>query len=77
MTRPHCRVPGRVILMLTRHARPGVLRKARRLHGSLAVLRPGKHGDLAFQRQQRGERLKTQTRTRHEAARYAREHDWI
>ncbi|WP_156753304.1 response regulator transcription factor [Actinokineospora pegani] len=128
-------LPEQVILMLTRHARPGVLRKALRLgvqgfvskaaepahitsviktlHGgkrwidpdvsALAVvddcpltdretdvLRATRDGysvaDIAAQlhlaegtvRNYLSNAMqKTQTRTRHEAARYAREHDWL
>lgn len=127
--------PGQVILMLTRHARPGVLRRAlklgvqgfvsksaepahitsviRTLHAGkrwidsdvsalavaddcpltereLDVLRPTRDGFSASEiagRLQLAEGTvrnylssamqKTQTRTRHEAARYAREHDWL
>ncbi|MDT0300663.1 response regulator transcription factor [Streptomonospora wellingtoniae] len=127
--------PDQVVLMLTRHARPGVLRKALKLgvqgfvsksaepahiatviatlHGgkrwidpdvsALAViddcpltdreadvLRATGHGysvaDIAGQlhlaqgtvRNYLSNAMqKTQTRTRHEAARYAREHDWL
>ncbi|MEU5655158.1 response regulator transcription factor [Streptomyces sp. NPDC047737] len=128
-------LPEQVILMLTRHARPGVLRKAlklgvqgfvsksadpdhitsviKALHAgrrwidpdvsALAlvddcpltdretdVLRATGHGysvaDIAAQlhlaegtvRNYLSNAMqKTQTRTRHEAARYAREHDWL
>ncbi|MFB4315014.1 DNA-binding response regulator [Actinomadura sp. 21ATH] len=127
--------PDQVVLMLTRHARPGVLRKAlklgvqgfvsksadpahitsviRMLHegrrwidpdvSALAlvddnpltdrevdVLRATREGysvaDIAVQlhlaegtvRNYLSNAMqKTQTRTRHEAARYAREHDWL
>ena len=127
--------PEQVILMLTRHARPGVLRKAlklgvqgfvsksaepahirsviRTLHAGkrwidpdvsalavvddcpltdreLDVLRATREGfsvaDIAGQlhlaegtvRNYLSNAMqKTQTRTRHEAARYAREHDWL
>ncbi|MFD3686436.1 DNA-binding response regulator [Nocardiopsis sp. NPDC058631] len=127
--------PEQVILMLTRHARPGVLRKAlklgvqgfvsksaepahitsviRTLHGGrrwvdpdvsalalvddcpltdreVDVLRATSGGysvaDIAAQlhlaegtvRNYLSNAMqKTQTRTRHEAARYAREHDWL
>ncbi len=128
-------LPGQVILMLTRHARPGVLRKALKLgvqgfvsksaepahiasviaalHGGrrwidpdvsalaviddcpltdreLDVLRVTGEGysvaDIAEQlhlaqgtvRNYLSNAMqKTQTQTRHEAARYAREHDWL
>ena len=128
-------LPEQVILMLTRHARPGVLRKALRLgvqgfvskaaepahitsviaalHGGkrwidpdvsalaviddcpltdreIDVLRVTGQGysvaDIAAQlhlvegtvRNYLSNAMqKTQTRTRHEAARYAREHDWL
>lgn len=128
-------LPDQVILMLTRHARPGVLRKALRLgvqgfvskaaepahitsviaalHGGkrwidpdvsalaviddcpltdreIDVLRVTGQGysvaDIAAQlhlvegtvRNYLSNAMqKTQTRTRHEAARYAREHDWL
>ena len=127
--------PDQVILMLTRHARPGVLRKAlklgvqgfvskaaepahivsviKTLHGGkrwidpdvsalavvddnpltdreLDVLRATTDGYSAADIAQRlhlaegtvrnylsNAMQKTQTRTRHEAARYAREHDWL
>ncbi|MGW6441614.1 response regulator transcription factor [Lentzea sp. NPDC055074] len=128
-------VPGQVVLMLTRHARPGVLRKALKLgvqgfvsksadpahittviaalHGGkrwidpdvsalavaddcpltdreIDVLRATTEGysvaDMAKQlhladgtvRNYLSNAMqKTQTKTRHEAARYAREHDWL
>lgn len=128
-------LPDQVILMLTRHARPGVLRKALKLgvqgfvsksaepahiasvianlHGGkrwidpdvsalaviddcpltdreVDVLRATSEGysaaDIAAQlhlaegtvRNYLSNAMqKTQTRTRHEAARYAREHDWL
>ncbi|MDX3659064.1 response regulator transcription factor [Streptomyces sp. ID05-26A] len=128
-------LPGQVVLMLTRHARPGVLRKALKLgvqgfvsksadpahitsviaalHGGrrwidpdvsalavaddcpltdreLDVLRVTREGysvaDIAKQlhladgtvRNYLSNAMqKTQTKTRHEAARYAREHDWL
>ncbi|GAB3286273.1 response regulator transcription factor [Kineosporia babensis] len=128
-------LPGQVILMLTRHARPGVLRKALKLgvqgfvsksaepahiaqviaalHGGkrwidpdvsalaviddcpltdreLDVLRVTSEGysvaDIAQQlhlaqgtvRNYLSSAMqKTQTQTRHDAARYAREHDWL
>lgn len=127
--------PGQVILMLTRHARPGVLRKALRLgvqgfvsksaepahiasvvatlhagrrwvdpdvsalalvddcpltEREVDVLRATSDGysvaDIAVRlhlaqgtvRNYLSNAMqKTQTRTRHEAARYAREHDWL
>jgi two-component system, NarL family, response regulator DesR len=127
--------PAQVILMLTRHARPGVLRKALRLGvqgfvsksaepahiaSVVATLHDGKRwidpdisalaviddnpltdreldvlrvtskgysvADIATQlhlaegtvRNYLSNAMqKTQTRTRHEAARYAREHDWL
>ena len=127
--------PAQVILMLTRHARPGVLRKALRLGVQgfvsksaepahiafvVATLHDGKRwidpdisalaviddcpltdrevdvlrvtskgysvADIAAQlhlaegtvRNYLSNAMqKTQTRTRHEAARYAREHDWL
>ncbi|MEU4830210.1 response regulator transcription factor [Streptosporangium sp. NPDC023615] len=127
--------PDQVILMLTRHARPGVLRKALRLgvqgfvsksaepahivsvittlHGGrrwidpdvsalavvddcpltdreIDVLRATGEGYSAADIATRlhlaegtvrnylsNAMQKTQTRTRHEAARYAREHDWL
>ncbi|RAY15050.1 DNA-binding response regulator [Actinomadura craniellae] len=127
--------PDQVILMLTRHARPGVLRKALRLgvqgfvsksaepahitsviaalHGGkrwidpdvsalaviddcpltdreIDVLRATGEGysvaDIAgrlhlaagtVRNYLSNAMQKTQTRTRHEAARYAREHDWL
>lgn len=127
--------PGQVILMLTRHARPGVLRKAlklgvqgfvsksaepahitsviKTLHAGkrwidpdvsalavvddcpltdreLDVLRATRDGYSASEIAARlhlaegtvrnylsSAMQKTQTRTRHEAARYAREHDWL
>ncbi|GAA0989453.1 response regulator transcription factor [Nocardiopsis sp. NPDC006198] len=128
-------LPDQVILMLTRHARPGVLRKALRLgvqgfvsksaepahiasvvatlHGGkrwidpdvsalaviddcpltdreVDVLRATGEGYSAADIAARlhlaegtvrnylsNAMQKTQTRTRHEAARYAREHDWL
>ncbi|WP_394619340.1 DNA-binding response regulator [Lentzea sp. JNUCC 0626] len=128
-------LPGQVVLMLTRHARPGVLRKALKLgvqgfvsksadpahitkviaalHGGrrwidpdvsalavvddcpltereVDVLRVTSQGysvaDIARQlhlaegtvRNYLSNAMqKTQTKTRHEAARYAREHDWL
>lgn len=127
--------PEQVILMLTRHARPGVLRKALKLGvqgfvsksaepshiaAVIAALHAGKRwidpdvsalaviddcpltdreldvlratgegysaADIALQlhlaegtvRNYLSNAMqKTQTRTRHEAARYAREHDWL
>ncbi|TXL87186.1 response regulator transcription factor [Streptomyces sp. IB2014 016-6] len=127
--------PDQVVLMLTRHARPGVLRKALRLgvrgfvsksaepahitsvintlHGGrrwidpdvsalavvddcpltdreIDVLRATGEGYSAAEIADRlhlaegtvrnylsHAMQKTQTRTRHEAARYAREHDWL
>ncbi|GAB2678359.1 response regulator transcription factor [Saccharopolyspora gloriosae] len=127
--------PGQVILMLTRHARPGVLRRAlklgvqgfvsksaepahitsviKALHAGkrwidpdvsalavvddcpltereLDVLRATRDGFSAAEIAARlhlaegtvrnylsSALQKTQTRTRHEAARYAREHDWL
>ncbi|RPF21901.1 response regulator transcription factor [Myceligenerans xiligouense] len=128
-------LPGQVVLMLTRHARPGVLRKALRLGVQgfasksaepahiatvIATLHSGRRwidqdvsaaaivddnpltdreadvlrvtGD-GYSVAEIAARLhlaqgtvrnylsnamrKTQTRTRHEAARYAREHDWL
>ncbi len=127
--------PHQVILMLTRHARPGVLRKALKLgvqgfasksaepahitsiinalhegkrwidpdvsalavvddcpltDREIDVLRATGHGysvaDIATQLHLAAGTVrnylsnamqKTQTRTRHEAARYAREHDWL
>jgi two-component system response regulator DesR len=129
------RRPSQVILMLTRHARPGVLRKALKLGvqgfvsksaepahiaSVIATLHAGKRwidpdvsalavvddcpltdreidvlratsggysvADIATQlhlaegtvRNYLSNAMqKTQTRTRHEAARYAREHDWL
>ncbi|MGY1696606.1 DNA-binding response regulator [Geodermatophilus sp. SYSU D00814] len=128
-------LPGQVVLMLTRHARPGVLRSALRLgvqgfaskaaepahiasviaalHGGrrwidqdvsaaaivddcpltdreLEVLRGTRDGYSVAEIAARlhlaqgtvrnylsSAMQKTQTRTRHEAARYAREHDWL
>ncbi|WP_431869792.1 response regulator transcription factor [Nocardiopsis eucommiae] len=128
-------LPDQVILMLTRHARPGVLRRALRLgvqgfvsksadpahitsvigtlHGGkrwvdpdvsalaviddcpltereIDVLRATRDGYSAADTAARlhlaegtvrnylsNAMRKTQTRTRHEAARYAREHDWL
>ncbi|RZQ62344.1 response regulator transcription factor [Amycolatopsis suaedae] len=127
--------PGQVILMLTRHARPGVLRKALKLGVQGFVSKSAEPGHIAevITTLHRGKRWidpdvsalavvddcpltdreldvlratrdgysaadiaarlhlaegtvrnylssamqKTQTRTRHEAARYAREHDWL
>ncbi|MBM9623636.1 response regulator [Streptomyces zhihengii] len=127
--------PGQVILMLTRHARPGVLRKALKLGvqgfvskaaepahitSVIAALHEGKRwidpdvsaraviddcpltdretdvlrvtgegysvADIAarlhlaegtVRNYLSNAMQKTQTRTRHEAARYAREHDWL
>jgi two-component system, NarL family, response regulator DesR len=128
-------LPGQVVLMLTRHARPGVLRKALKLGVQgfasksaepahlatvIAALHAGRRwidqdvsaaaivddnpltdrevdvlrvtGD-GYSVAEIASRLhlapgtvrnylsnamqKTQTRTRHEAARYAREHDWL
>ncbi|MEW2557123.1 response regulator transcription factor [Streptomyces zhihengii] len=127
--------PGQVILMLTRHARPGVLRKALKLGvqgfvskaaepahitSVIAALHDGKRwidpdvsaraviddcpltdretdvlrvtgegysvADIAarlhlaegtVRNYLSNAMQKTQTRTRHEAARYAREHDWL
>lgn len=135
VTRIRRTLPDQVILMLTRHARPGVLRKALRLgvqgfvskdaepahitsvvstlhdgkrwidpdvsalaviddcpltDRELDVLRVTGQGysvaDIAAQlhlaegtvRNYLSSAMqKTQTRTRHEAARYAREHDWL
>ncbi|TYP89013.1 response regulator [Blastococcus xanthinilyticus] len=128
-------LPGQVVLMLTRHARPGVLRSALKLgiqgfasksaepahiaaviaalHGGrrwidqdvsvaaiaddcpltdreLDVLRVTRDGYSVAEIAGRmhlapgtvrnylsSAMQKTQTRTRHEAARYAREHDWL
>jgi two-component system response regulator DesR len=128
-------LPGQVVLMLTRHARPGVLRSAltlgvqgfaskaadpahiasviAALHGGrrwidqdvsaaaivddcpltereLEVLRVTRDGYSVAEIAARlhlahgtvrnylsSAMQKTQTRTRHEAARYAREHDWL
>jgi two-component system response regulator DesR len=128
-------LPGQVVLVLTRHARPGVLRRALRLGvqgfasksadpGHIAAVVAALHGgrrwidqdvsaaaivddcpltdrEIEVLRVTRdgysvaeiAARLhlaqgtvrnylssamqKTQTRTRHEAARYAREHDWL
>jgi two-component system, NarL family, response regulator DesR len=127
--------PGQVVLMLTRHARPGVLRRALRLGvqgfvsksaepahitSVIATLHEGKRwidpdvsaraviddcpltdretdvlrvtgegysvADIAarlnlaqgtVRNYLSNAMQKTQTRTRHEAARYAREHDWL
>ncbi|MBE1489571.1 response regulator [Plantactinospora soyae] len=129
------RWPGQVILMLTRHARPGVLRKALKLGvqgfvsksaepahiaSVIAALHQGRRwidsdvsalaliddcpltdreidvlratgdgysvADIAtrlhlaegtVRNYLSNAMQKTQTRTRHEAARYAREHDWL
>ncbi|ATE53262.1 response regulator transcription factor [Actinosynnema pretiosum] len=135
VARIRAELPGQVILMLTRHARPGVLRKAlklgvqgfvskaadpshiatviKTLHGGkrwvdpdvsalavvddcpltdreVDVLRVTSEGysvaDIAarlhlaegtVRNYLSNAMQKTQTRTRHEAARYAREHDWL
>ena len=127
--------PQQVILMLTRHARPGVLRKALKLRVQGFISKAAEPADIAsvIQTLHDGKRWidpdvpalaviddcpltdreidvlratrdgysvadiaarlhlaegtvrnylsntmqKTQTRTRHEAARYAREHDWL
>lgn len=117
--------PDQVILMLTRHAKPGVLRKALKLGVQgfvsksakpahiitvITALNEGKRwvdpdvsalavidrevdvlratgegysvADIATQFHLapgtvRNTMRKTQTQTRHEAARYAREHDWL
>ena len=127
--------PGQVILMLTRHARPGVLRKALKLgvQGFVSKSAEPAHIATVIETLHQGKRWidpdvsalaviddcpltdreidvlrvtgdgysvadiatrlhlaegtvrnylsnamqKTQTRTRHEAARYAREHDWL
>ena len=128
-------LPGQAVLMLTRHARPGVLRKALKLGVQGFVSKAAEPGHIAtvigalhegrrwidpevsalaviddcpltdreidvllatrdgYSAADTAERLhlaegtvrnylsnamqKTQTRTRHEAARYAREHDWL
>ncbi|RIJ70552.1 DNA-binding response regulator [Nakamurella silvestris] len=128
-------LPGQVILMLTRHAKPGVLRKALKLgvHGFVSKSADPDHITAVIRMLHQGRRWidpevaalavvddcpltdreidvlrvttegysvaeiaarlhlaegtvrnylsntmqKTQTKTRHEAARYAREHDWL
>ncbi|MFI0764931.1 response regulator [Streptomyces sp. NPDC021218] len=82
--------PDQVILMLTRHARPGVLRRALKLgvQGFVSKSAEPAHIASVIARQLRlaegtvrnylsNAMRKTQAQTRHEAARYAREHDWL
>jgi two-component system, NarL family, response regulator DesR len=67
--------------MLKRHARPGVLRRALRLGvQGYAVREIAAQLHLAegtVRNYLSNTMQKTQTRTRHAAARYAREHDWL